>query len=118
MTNVKIFRNKNGDILKYEVSGHADYDDHGRDILCAAVSVLSQTTILALNKVCKINENDIEFCIDEKTGYLEVAISKGLKAEQRNNANIVLETMVVGLEDLATQYPKHISLMEKEEKQC
>lgn len=114
MTNVKIFRNQNGDILKYEVSGHADFDDHGRDILCAAVSVLSQTTILALNKVCKINENDIKFCIDEKTGYLEVTLSKSLKQDLRNSANIVLETMVVGLGDLATQYPKYINLMEKE----
>lgn len=114
MTNVKIFRNKNGDILKYKVSGHADFDDYGKDILCAAISVLTQTTILALNKVCKINENDIKFCIDEKTGYLEVAISENLKQNIRNSANIVLETMVVGLEDLATQYPKHINLIEKE----
>ena len=115
MTQVEILRNQNGHIVEYEVSGHADFDDYGRDILCAAISVLSQTTILALEKVCKISQNDIKFCVNENTGYLKVTLSDNLTEDQRASANIVLETMIVGMEDLAFQYPKHIKLMEKEE---
>ena len=118
MTQIEIFRNQSGHIVEYEVSGHADFDDYGRDILCAAVSVLSQTTILALEKVCKISRNDIKFCVNENTGYLKVTLSDNLTTDQRSSANIVLETMIVGMEDLAFQYPKHIKLMEKEEYRC
>lgn len=114
MTEIKIFRNQNGHVVEYEVAGHADFDDYGRDILCAAVSVLSQTTILALEKVCSISQNDMEISLDEETGYLKVSLSEGLTKDQRNSANIVLSTMIVGMEDLALQYPKHINLMEKE----
>ncbi len=113
MTEIKIFRNQNGHIVEYEVAGHADFDDYGRDILCAAVSVLSQTTILALEKVCKISQNDIEIYLDEETGYLKASLSENLTKDQRDSADIVLSTMIVGMEDLALQYPKHINLMEK-----
>ena len=44
-----------------------------------------------------------------------MTLSDNLTEDQRNSANIVLETMIVGMEDLAFQYPKHIKLMEKEE---
>lgn len=115
MTKIKIFRDQNGHIFKYEISGHADFDDYGKDILCAAISVLSQTSILALEKVCKISQSDIKFCIDEDTGYLKLILSKSLSKNQRESANIVLETMVVGLSDLRDQYPEHINIIEEEE---
>ncbi len=114
MTEINIFRNQNGHIIEYEVSGHSGFDDYGRDILCAAISVLSQTTILALEKVCNISQNDMKFCVDEKTGYLKVSLSETLTKNQRESANIVLETMIVGMEDLASQYPKHMNLIEEE----
>lgn len=115
MTKIKIVKNQDGHVTEYEVSGHAEFDDHGRDILCAAVSVLSQTTILALDKVCNISQNDIKFCVDDETGYLKVSLSDRLTKDQRSSANIVLETMIVGMEDLAFQYPKHINISVEEE---
>lgn len=118
MTTIKIFRNQNRYIVKYEVSGHVDFDEHGRDILCAAVSVLSQTAILALEKVCKISHCDIDLCVDEKTGYLRVSLSDQIPKDKRDKANIVLESMVVGMEDISLQYPKYINLVGKEENKC
>lgn len=118
MTTIKIFRNQNRDIVKYEVSGHVDFDEHGRDILCAAVSVLSQTAILALESVCKVSRKYIDLCVDEQTGFLRVSLSDKLPEETRKCANIVLESMVVGMEDIALQYPKYISLVGKEENKC
>ena len=118
MTTIKIFRNQNRDIVRYEVSGHVDFDEHGRDILCAAVSVLSQTSILALEKVCRIKQSDLELCVDEQSGYLMASLSKKLQGEERKCANIVLESMVVGMEDLAKQYPKYIKITREEEDLC
>lgn len=33
----------NGDIRKVEITGHADYADKGHDIVCAGISMLSQS---------------------------------------------------------------------------
>ena len=37
----------------YTVKGHADYDKEGRDIVCSAISSLTQTIAIALNKECR-----------------------------------------------------------------
>ena len=110
MTKIKIFKDKSGNIIQYEMIGHADFGEYGNDILCAAISVLSQTTLIALNKVCGIEEDDISFSVDEDKGYLKVSIPKDLEKNISDRANIVLETMIVGLEDLAEQYPEYINL--------
>ncbi|AFS78988.1 hypothetical protein DUF464 [Gottschalkia acidurici 9a] len=114
MTNIKIFTDQDGSIVQYEISGHADFDEYGKDILCAAISVLSQTTLIALNKVCGIKEKDIAFSVDDESGYLKVSIPKNLEKNIKDKANVVLETMIVGIEDLAYQYPKYISIKKEE----
>lgn len=40
-----------GNTLNIEIRGHANYDQHGRDIVCSAVSAISQTAILGLQAV-------------------------------------------------------------------
>ena len=110
MTNISIFKNKEGSIVKYVVDGHTGYDSAGNDILCAAVSVLTQTTLNALNEVCGIDEKLIDYTIEDKRGYLEVCLSANLLKTQRKKADIVLQTMLVGLKGLQEVYPKYITL--------
>ena len=51
MTAIKIFRDQNKDCIGYEISGHAEFDDSGRDIVCAAISILATTTHNAIEKL-------------------------------------------------------------------
>ena len=50
MTHIKIFR-QNKSIIGFECSGHTGYDVEGSDIVCAAISTLTLTCILGLEKV-------------------------------------------------------------------
>ena len=50
MTQIKIFR-QNKSIIGFECSGHTGYDVEGSDIVCAAISTLTLTCILGLEKV-------------------------------------------------------------------
>lgn len=109
MININILRDNKGKVVEYEIEGHANYDEHGKDIICAAISVLSQTTLIALNKVCGIDEQQMCFSVDNKKGYLKVSLAENLEKEARNKADIVLETMIVGIEDLSDQYPQYIN---------
>lgn len=103
MTTVKLFYD--GDrIYAVEAKGHTGYANAGKDIVCAAVSVLVQTAILALDKVAgaKIQKA-------EEDGYLRYRVtstdSKILEA-----SDIILKTIKVGLADIASAYPSHIKL--------
>ena len=86
MTLVQI-QKKEGNIIGFVVSGHSGYADEGNDIVCSAISSLSQMACVGLENVLKVNPI---IKIDEKKAYL----SCYLKPELVNNesAQIILKT--------------------------
>lgn len=114
MIKIEICKDMAGNIFKYSVEGHAGYSTKGNDIVCSAVSVLAQTTLIALNEVGKIDEYFIDYSIDEEKGFLEVIISRDLPNEELNTANIILETMEVGIKAIIDSYPEYITLKYRE----
>lgn len=110
MIKFKIYRDRHKNIVGYMVKGHAGYDVFGKDIVCAAISVLSQTALISLNKVCKIEEKDLFYEIDEEIGYINVSLVDKLSKTQRDNANIVLQTLELGIKEITQSYPEYITL--------
>ena len=92
-------KSKNGKVYGIVVKGHANYDDYGKDIVCAAVSTMMITTI-----------NNI-ICLDDSIDYVE---NDGLlKISLREETDInqkLLNNLVMMLEDLKSQYPKNIEI--------
>lgn len=110
MIKVIIFKNKEGYIGKYNVSGHAGYDAKGKDIVCAAVSALAQTALISLVEVCDIEEKKIEYFIDEEKGVLDVNIPKIIDIDIRNKVEVVLRTLETGIKLIQKSYPEFIIL--------
>ena len=54
-----------------KVTGHADYAEHGKDIICASVSVLLQALEIGINKqfleVVKKEPGDLEYKLYQPT---------------------------------------------------
>lgn len=90
------FRKRGEYFVEFEIFGHANYDEKGKDIVCAAVSTVSQHTARALKK-----EGAIVQVVD--TGKLKVERISDSKVSQRFVAEL-LETLI----DLSEQYPKYI----------
>lgn len=109
MNKIDIFRNLAGDIVKVELDGHTGYAESGSDIVCAAVSAVVFSTFNGVEKVVGI---DIGY--EQADGYLLVVLPESIKTEKRKNINILLESMVLFLKDLATQYPDNIQIAELE----
>src|SRR5690606_37407275 len=65
-------RDANGAVTAFTVRGHADYAEHGRDLVCAAVSVLTQTAVMGLSGAGAQAHPSYE--IDEQTGFLSCRI--------------------------------------------
>jgi uncharacterized protein YsxB (DUF464 family) len=59
------------------VQGHADFRKRGRDIVCAAVSALVQTTLFGLKDI--LGENGVEVVME--SGDVRVSVSPEKAAE-------------------------------------
>ena len=53
MVSIGIQRNSDGQVIGCHLSGHAGYDEHGFDIVCAAVSALTATAMLGLTQIAQ-----------------------------------------------------------------
>jgi len=106
MTDITITR-KNGSIVEVKAAGHTGYGEQGEDIVCAGVSTIVQTALLGLLQVAKIN---VKFTVDEEQGTLRFTLPGELSLEERHDADVVLNTMLCGLQDFYTEYSDFINL--------
>ena len=90
------------------LTGHSGQAEAGRDIVCAAVSILGCTCVNALESVCgiipEITEND--------DGVLAFRLPE-MTAEENAKAQILMGALRQGLSDLAGEYPRNLTLCEK-----
>lgn len=49
------FLKEKDNILSFKIKGHASFAENGKDIVCSAISVLSQTTLASLLEIVKID---------------------------------------------------------------
>lgn len=101
---------KDGNLVGMKVSGHAQSDEYGKDIVCASISVLAQTCLLALDQVAKIE--DILFTIDD--GFLTFTLPERMTLTQREKANVIIESILVGIKGTQEMYPEYIRISERE----
>ncbi len=106
MTDVKITR-KNNSVVEVTACGHTGYAQSGEDIVCAGVSTLIQSALLGLLQVAKIN---VRYNVNEEEGSLRITLPERLTAEERHDADVILNTMLCGLQDFYTEYSDFINL--------
>lgn len=104
-----IKRNDRGNIVSFEVTGHAESGPFGSDIVCAAVSALTIGTansLTALTGVTPIIEQNDE----AEGGYLYVELVKDLTQEQMKISQVLLESLLISLTGIVEQYSEYVQL--------
>ena len=88
---------------KIEIKGHANYDDYGKDIVCASVSSIVITTINAI----------IEF--DSESIYYEDLNNRILieKLKDDDITNKLISNMIELLEELEKSYKDNIKIIRR-----
>ncbi len=110
MTKVEVLR-KDGRIISYKAVGHAEYDEYGSDIVCAALSTALQMPLAGLQEVLEIYPR---FEISSE-GLLSVDLADMDLRGREREVHALLESMMVIVTQLSKDYPKNIKLVEKEE---
>ena len=95
MVEITINRHTNNNrIFKYCVCGHAE------DLICNSVSVLTQTPVMGLKW---LGYKPYTLRVKDK-GFFEV----WTESESDERAQVLLETMLLGLQSLERQYPDEV----------
>ncbi len=97
---VTLWRDGQGNILCFSLLGHAGYGQDGEDIVCSAVSALAIAAANGLERFMKHPPHT-----ENGDGYLkcEVKADSSLELDQ---AQWILQTMVMGLEAIQHDYGK------------
>ena len=109
MVIIRITRDQDKNITSYSVKGHADYAERGEDIVCASISILAQTAILALHEIAAIN-----IIYEVNDGHVFCKLPDDLSIEKREKASIILNTFYIGIQGTQGMYARYIELHDEE----
>ncbi len=101
MIKVKLAKSNNY-YKKIIIKGHANYDNFGKDIVCASVS---STVITSVNACLSINENSLIY--EDRDGLsIDILVYDEVISK-------IINVMVSNLYELERVYPKNIQIREE-----
>ena len=99
MIRVDVVTNKDN-YKQITLKGHADYDEYGKDIVCASVSSIVITTI---NGILEIDRNSLNYVEEKDILTIEILKEDEIIIKLINN-------MINLLTELSDNYPKNIKI--------
>ncbi len=96
---IKISYKKVNIINEIKISGHANFADYGKDIVCCAVSSIVTTTI---NDIIALDKNAIKYEVNDG----DILITNN----DSEMASKLLDNMLRELSELESSYPKNIKI--------
>ena len=88
---------------KIEITGHANYDEYGKDIVCASVSSI---VITSINACLEFDEESIYY--EDLENKIKIEIIKKDEITEK-----LINNMVFMLESLERDYPKNIKILRR-----
>lgn len=95
--------------MSVESKGHSGFENSGKDIVCAGISVLLQNAVLSIGQLLKI---ELNVYVNEKDGILKFNLPDNLSENQMHDAQIILKSMLLGVKDIENSYKKFVSVKE------
>ncbi len=110
MTEILLVCGSDGAFRRFQASGHACFVRKGKDIVCAAETIVLRTAITVLEKTEGI---EVE---TEKTlrGHLALSVKSG-GSENAERLVAVADFIREAIKSLENEYPGHLKLQEKYE---
>ena len=99
MVHVEIIREAER-INGFSLRGHAGFADKGKDIVCAAVSVLAINTVNSIEALLPEDGKLMEVVSEEKEGIIKCRFV----SEPSKDAGLLLNSMYLGLKTIEKEY--------------
>ncbi|HEY4544117.1 MAG TPA: ribosomal-processing cysteine protease Prp [Tissierellaceae bacterium] len=107
-----VLKTRDKNLLGFEVSGHAQYDQSGKDIVCSAVSVLTINSINTLEEVLNL-KNEIKYSEKENLITLDIN-TKSLDELKLHDTQVVLRGFELGITSILREYQEFVELYYRE----
>lgn len=107
-----ILKTRDNKLLGFEVSGHAEFEDTGKDIVCSAVSMLTINSINTLEEVLKL-KNEIKYSDEENLITLDIN-TKTLDESKLHDTQVVLRGFELGITSILREYQDFVELYYRE----
>ena len=116
MVKVTFFK-RDGIYYGFRETGHAGYDEAGKDIVCAAVSAM---TMLIINAIEVSYASNVEYSIDEDTADIEVKVLSALpdnSDDEKKQYAIsgLIQAYFLQLMDMLEDYDDYLDVTEVED---
>jgi len=108
MVKLTVFQSE-GRSCGFELWGHAGHGDKGYDLVCAAISSITQTAILGVTEVVGIKAG---FSLEDGDACL--TLPKDMTDREAENAALLIDTMQKGLESIELSYPGTLKFHHRE----
>ena len=113
MVKVEIYYDGN-QVKGFVAKGHAEAAPAGEDLVCASISVLTQTALLGLDAFLSVKPI---WKIDEK-GYLKCWLPEGLTEADLKMANVLIQTLELGLKSIEEGYGQYLKVSKRRWTKC
>ena len=110
-TTVTFLKRFDGALIGYRACGHSGYAEEGKDIVCAAISALTQSTLNGLKNILKA---PVMFDQDDDGAFIEAILTPEATNEQVQQAQLLLQTLLEGLQAIQRSYPRNLRIIFKE----
>ena len=105
---------RQGRTVGFTSAGHANCGEAGEDIVCSAISALTQTCYLGLVQVVGLKEGaQVAVSIDETKG-MTCVLAGDTRGEQLEKAELLFLTMEAGLTSVMKAYRKSLKIRHRE----
>lgn len=82
------------------VDGHAEYADQGKDIVCAAVSILAQTLAVSLDNFTNDRITHVQHNGHMRIDYKDLS----------ERGQLLIDSFFVGISGIANAYPEYLTI--------
>ncbi len=98
-----VFKSKNDRLYSFTVSGHANYDEYGKDIVCSSITTAVFTSLNLIDRIIK--KDNYQLKTDDSIGYVDfVLVSDNVEVFT------IIENLLDVLTNIQKQYPKHLKI--------
>jgi uncharacterized protein YsxB (DUF464 family) len=105
MINITIVRSSDKLIESVTVSGHAEYDEPGKDIVCAGVSAVTFGVANAVEELC-----GIALQVEQgESGFLRF-VTPSVDESTKEKIQFLMESMLVSLRTIEVSYSEFIKI--------